>query len=384
MRLKPVFKALATAALFAAVLVPASAAGRTRTSVKLAVVPLPKSAIGSAAKPLQLSQLSGVVSNTAAVNPLTQDTAAYNGRVSGYMLDYGNAASGGSGITNVRTSVERYKSSDDARLALGYLKEDDAQLAGHLSHGALTVKSTRVKVLALGKARFAYLTSFSAANSAPLATLDERILEGKYLLQVQVSAGTRAEAKTLAAKLAKKLDARFKLALKGRLHAKPVALPRKQTAGRPVGGPDLSALALKTSDLTGSATLVDAAYCPCGGYEVSRYEVNISPAGPFEYLYQAILWYPTANEAAFRTDVNIAHVLAHGYNALNVSSLGHGAQGVIGDPSSTGRDAAVRLNVGQLVEVLVAWPLPERALQTSDLLSVARTAATRLDTVYTP
>jgi S13-like H2TH domain len=87
------------------------------------------------------------------------------GRVSGYMLDYGHAASGGSGITNVRTSIERYKTAGDASFIFARLKTEDARLGRHLSYGPLSVKSTRVKAPVLGKARFAYLTTYYLAGA---------------------------------------------------------------------------------------------------------------------------------------------------------------------------------------------------------------------------
>jgi hypothetical protein len=388
-------KLLAAAALVCAVLASAgSAVGSRSASVELSVVPLPQSAIGSAAKPLQLSQFSGVVSNDAAAN-LTLDWSGWvftkMGRVSGYMLDYGHAASGGSGITNVRTSVEQYRTSGDARVALGLLKKEDARLARHLTHGVLTVTSTRVKAPMLGKARFAYLTRYRAANIAPLATLDERILEGKYLLQAQVSAGTSVAAKTLAPKLAKKLDQRFKLALKGRLHAKPVQLPPMQTAGPPVGGPDLSLFALGPSDLGSEAKLTWAGYvvgCGCGlpSQEDSRYEVSIVRTGiPWDnpWLNHQIEWYGTANEAAFRTDRSAAHSLAHDYKAIDVRSVGHGAQGTTTTYPSGGSGVEVILNVGHLAEVLWITSV-DGPIQTSEVLTLAQTAANRIDAHYTP
>lgn len=389
LRLSLLTKTLAAVALVCALLAPAgAAAGSTSASVKMDVVPLPQWAIGAVAKPLQLSQLSGVVSSSNVASQTLEapgEVFTAYGFVSGYMLDYGHPRSGGSGITDVRTSIEQYKTKNGAKRVLGFWRQEGVRMGSHLSHGGLSVRSTRVKVPALGKARIAYLTIYKAANIAPLATLDERIVEGKYLLQAQVSAGTATAAKALALKLAKKLDIRFKLALKGHLHAKPVPLPAKRAeAGPPVGGPELSAFALTTADLGGEAKVDWAGYCPCG--EVADYEIYMSSAGSFGSFHQAILWFPTANEAAFWTDLHHAHLLGHDweYKDLDVSSVGHGAQGVT--PVSTGDAATVWLNVGQLVDeigVLRTWNT-DPPIQRSDVLTLAQTAANRIDAVYTP
>ncbi len=91
---------------------------------------------------------------------------------------------------------------------------------------------------------FAYFPSYGAANIAPVSGIDERVADGPYVLDVIVEAGDPAPAEAPAPQLAAKLDARFRLARKGRLHAKPVKLP-KQKAGPPRGRPDLSVSALR-------------------------------------------------------------------------------------------------------------------------------------------
>src|SRR5207237_9632709 len=140
-----------------------------------------------------------------------------------------------------------------------------------------------------------------------------QIADGRYILDVIVAAGTASLAETLAPKLAGKLDARFRLARKGRLHAKPVKLPT-QKAGRPPGGPDLSVLALRKSDLVGKAT-VSKEYV-VDPSAISDYSVFMLPAGPFDVLDQEIEWYPVANEASFFADfLNASALAVHGTTA---------------------------------------------------------------------
>jgi hypothetical protein len=140
------------------------------------------------------------------------------------------------GLDSVWTSVDKYKNAKDAKRALDFWKASDAQF-GSLNSAGLSVRNVLVRVPAVGSARFGYLTSYRASNIAPVSTLDEVFTDGSYLFHVNVAAGTGAQVKAFAPKLAKKLDARLKLALDGRLRAKPVELPAKPKAGPPAGGP---------------------------------------------------------------------------------------------------------------------------------------------------
>ena len=175
---------------------------------------------------------------------------------SGYALDYGHGASGAAGVTEVWTSVDSYKTSADAKKGLASWKrwETNLYLPSSLHGDALSVTNKKQKAAAIGSARFAVLASYSGSNIAPLFGLDEQFTRGRYEADVTVWAGTAQAAKQLARKLANKLDARIKLALAGRLHAKPVKLPPWPKAGQPPGGPDLAPLALQTTDLNGQAT----------------------------------------------------------------------------------------------------------------------------------
>jgi hypothetical protein len=137
----------------------------------------------------------------------------------------------------VRTSVEVYKTPADARRALAFWKKEDAALH-RLDNAGFSVTSVEVMVPApaRGTSHFAYLTSYSAANIAPVSGIDEQVAEGRYVLDVIVTAGAASTGHALAPTLAGKLDARLRLARGGRLHATPLKLP-KQKAGPPPGGP---------------------------------------------------------------------------------------------------------------------------------------------------
>lgn len=369
-------RVLLGAALAAAVLVPSAFAGGRAQRVQLALVPLPKSALGSAARGFALARNSGPVSNAAAALHTPDGTKATFrklGRLNGYVLEYGNAFTGAPGLTDVHTGVEQYKTAADARRGLAFWQKEDSKL-DRLNQLGFAVTTVPVDVPAVGQKNFAYLTSYSASNIAPVSGLDEQVAEGRYVLDVIVTAGDASIAEDLAPKLAEQLDARLRLALEGRLHAKPVKLP-KPDAGPPSGGPDLSKLALRRSDLVGKAT-------PYKGYVVdpaalADYSVLMLPAGPFHDLDQEIEWYPSANEASFYADFeNAAAQSASGATSLDLSGVGDGARGSVVESSSIS-GAVVVLSSGRLAEYI--FMESGRAIDPDDVTSVAQAAAARID-----
>lgn len=364
-------KVLVVAALVAAVIVP-TASATSSAGAKVSVLPLPKSALGAAAKSLALSGGGPVPNTVAAADSFTGSTKGFTkmGRITGYALDYGYGPSGGSGVTEIYTQVDQYKTAAGAKKGLAFWKKDDPRIA-ELNKGPLTVTSKTHKVPPIGSARFAYLVSFSAPNIVPVWKVDEQFTDGRYELDVTVWAGSAGAATTLAPKLAKKLDARLRQALAGKLHAKPVKLPTPRPAGQAPGGPDLSALALKLSDFNGAAMFRRHGYVQ-DSLALSTYDALFQPAGPFSIFDQEIFWYPTANEAAFNADWYQADFLVSGGSAVDLSGVGDGAQGAI-DNESGGSFAQIVFSSGQLMEALVG--ISPTAIQTSDVQNLAQKAA---------
>lgn len=371
-------KVLLGAVLAAAVLVPSAASAKPSPALNLALVPLPKSVIGSAVASFSLSHDSGSVSNANAASH-TRDATARTfkklGRMTGYGLEYGNAFTGAAGITDVRTNIEQYKTFADARRALAFWQKEDSKLV-KLDNPGFSVTSAPVQLPAPAAktSHFAYLTSYSAANIAPVSGIDEQVADGRYVLDVIVTAGDPSLAQALAPTLAAKVDARFRLARQGRLHAKAANLPG-QKAGPPRGGPDLAALALRKSDLVGKATVskgyvIDPA-------AVSDFSVSMLPAGPFDALDQEIEWFPVANEASFFADFENASLLAvHGTTALDLSAVGDGAQGSVtkGSGFSGGQ---VFLASGRLAEFI--FQDKQGSIKNADVVAVAQAAANRIN-----
>ena len=110
------FRGLIVVAVLAAVAVPAASA--KSPAVKLSVLPLPSTALGPA-KSLPLQYDSGVVTNAEAaaysLGGAKASLFAGFGRFTGYALDYGIDASGGSGVTEVTTEVDKFVQARGAR-----------------------------------------------------------------------------------------------------------------------------------------------------------------------------------------------------------------------------------------------------------------------------
>lgn len=385
-------RGLLAATLVAAVVVPvasASAGGAHR--VKLSLVPLPKSALGAAGRSLQLSYDSGVVTNADAAGNASSATAKTFqklGRVTGYGLTYGDPFSGRPGVTQIGSAVEQYKTAGDAKKGLAFWRKDDATITSLRQFG-LSVTLQALKAPAVGKSRFAYGTTFSVPGVAPIALVDERVAEGRYVLQVSDAAASTAAASRAAAKLLRSLDHRLLLAEAGRLRAKPVKLLPPPKAGPPRGGPDLGALGLTTADLTGTATIGDDSYV-VDPAALSAYLRDMNPAGQYHDLTQEIEWYPTANEATVVTTVQEALVgselaaligaSATSDTAVDLSSVGDNARGSIFQFSVSGQSlyvAVVALSRGQASDFVLATS--DVLMQASDVQSLARAMATHLD-----
>lgn len=383
------FRCFVIAALVASVAVPAASA-KSGARVRLSVLPLPKSVIGPTAKSLPLQPDSGVAPNahparrgdllipTHSTGGATDARWKKVGRISGYALDYGLAASGGAGVTEVYTSVDRYKTSLDALQGLGVWQSADSgvtSLLGQSGAGGLALALKPVLGATVGSNGFAFLVSYSAANIAPVFGLDEQFTEGRYEADVTVWAGDAMAATKLAQSLARKLYTRIKLAREGRLHAKPVKLPPQQQPGPLPGGPDLSALAFQPSDYAtfvgpGSESYFSPAYDPTA---LSAYDLYACDWYPHDacvpgYLNQDIEWCPSANQASFMADFWTAWAASR-YAPVDLSSVGDYARGFFGAESGW-----IVLSSGQLME-FIEFATAESA---SDVQTLAQTAADKI------
>jgi hypothetical protein len=376
-------RALLVASLVGLLLVPLASA-RTAPRVKLSLVPLRKSSLGPAAHGLALAQDSGVLTNSDV--PVGFTSA---GRLTGYLLDYGDPYRGGTGVTAIETDVNKYRTAAGAKRGLALGRKGDVTGVASLKEAGLAYTGKALARPKLGGRSFAFLWTSSIVGVDPVSIVDVQWTEGQFVLQVEVAAGSHSAAESVARKLAKRLDERLRLALAGRLHGKPVKLPPKPKAGPPPGGPSLAALALQTSDLGGLATIEAQSYA-VDPPALSEYELDMQPAGAFDDLSQLIDWWPTTNEAAFIS--NVEFPLAAGeLSALagvspqiapvDVSTVGDAARAEILEFSPSGGPtvdfAVVSLSSGQTTDFILAGS--QSAIQTLDVQNLAQAAANRLD-----
>jgi hypothetical protein len=362
--------------------------------VKLSLVPLPKSALGAAGKSLALTHDSGVVSNAAAAGNSTSGTASMFktlGRVSGYELQYGDPFSGATGVTAISTGVEQYKTAAGAKKGLAFWRKDDAKIPSLAQYGVtLTLKT--LKAPALGATRgFGLGTTYTITGVTPFSLVDERVADGRFVLQVVAAADSLSTASSSASKLMRALDHRLRLAETGHLRGKPVKLLGPPTAGPPPGGPDLATLALTPADFGGQATVSSQKYEVPSTPSLSEYQLEMAPAGSYADLFQIIDWFPTANDAtvlarvsaaAFATTLTSAFPGATAqFTPIDLSSVGDNAFGGVVQVTTTGQPtiyiSAVVLSAGQALDLVFTGSL---ALpQNSDVLNLAQLAAARLN-----
>lgn len=369
-------------AVAAAVLMPTASAGHA-VNAKLSLIPLPQSSLGSAAHGMALAQDSGVLPNSA-VSPGFKAL----GRVSGYLLDYGDAFRGGARVTAIQSEVSKYRSTRGAKRAVAFARAEDVAGVTGLNDAGLAFTGKVLTRPSLGGRSFAFVLTSGIAGVDPVSIVDLQWSSGRFTLEVQVAAGTSTEAESLARKLAKRLDKRLRLSLAGRLHGKPVKLPPSAKAGPPPGGPSLAALALLAPDFGGPATVQYQTYAVAPP-AISEYDLDIQPAGTFDDVTQSIDWWPNGNEAAFYSRVEFvltAELLASlvgtepQVTPVDVSGIGGAEQAEILHFSTPSREAyfpIVLLSRGQATNLLVAFS--PSSIQPSDVQNLAQLAAARLD-----
>lgn len=299
-------------AICVALLVPGAApAGPVHTAapVNLALLPLQKAQLGRAGAPLALTLNSGAgpyfygAGSTSYMGRLHWDVTKL-GQGDSYSLDYGAAFTGCSCITEIRTSVERFRSVAIARKRLVFWKRSDEEVVNLDVEPGFAVDVHRfVHAPTVGVRRFAYFTEYRAEGAGRERVIDERFTDGRYVLQVEIHWGSGPSGITVASKLARKLDERLRLARAGLLHATPVTLPKPVPPGPPPAGPDLSTLAVQQSDLPAGAVGTGDAHYDWDPFALSAYQGATyrwaARRGLYQSVRESIQWYATAHEAAF-------------------------------------------------------------------------------------
>jgi hypothetical protein len=381
------------AGLAALLLAPASlGAGLPRA--QLALIPLPKAALGALAANLSLASDSGPVSNADAADnangAATAKTFAALGRLDGYSLDYGNAFVGGSGVREVQTTVEMYRDAVAAGRGLAFWRADETKLAA-LRRFGIDVTNTPLKVPAVGEESFAYRGRMSIASTSAVYGVDEYFRSGAFVVEVSIGAGTFAAAARAATALTGTAEKRLGLVLAGKVAGPPVRLPGPVQAGPPPHGPDLATLVLAPADL-GQATITHQGYQVDKDLEpVSEFDVTMAPAGNFASLGEQVMLMHSPVEAAFTVAVlNAAFAQPGTFSDPSFKSVDVKAVPVSAGDEAYGSILAIALKNGSSVDealllvrsgalvALVTAAVHGAAVLPSAVTGLASLAATRL------
>jgi hypothetical protein len=384
-------------AICVASLVPAASSAtpvHSAAPVNLALLPLQRAQLGRAGASLALNLNGGAgpyyygAGSTSYMGRLPWDVAKL-GQGDSYSLDYGAPFTGCRCITEIRTAVERFRSAAIARKRLVFWKRSDEQVVSLGVEPGFAVDVHRlVRMPRVGASRFAYFTEYKAEGAGRARVVDERFSDGRYVFQVELHWGSGTGGIEVASKLAQKLERRLRLARAGRLHATPARLPRPVLPGPPPGGPDLSTLVVKQSDLpVGAVGDGDAHYVwdpfALSGYQGASYRWGARLA-LYQSVRESIEWYPTAQEASFWSAYEQAAALAdRGWpqDRTHITSLeleGGGRATIMWFRGGAGSLAIVSLSRGHvdagLYVVSNKADLPAAAVQT-----LGRTMTARLD-----
>lgn len=378
------------AALVAAILLPvASASGGSQ--LKLALLPLPRSALGQAGRSLSLAPDSGTDSNARSASQAAGNVSAKQlkrlGRISGYLLDYGTPFSDSPAVSEIQTEIERYRTPTAAHKGLGFWRKQELDVRPLKALG-LHITFKKVALAHVPRPYWAYLSTGKINGLKPVYAVDAEIVEGAYLLDVSIAAGSPAAAQRLVPVIAHRFDRRFRLAQQGRLQAKPVTLP-KGKPGPPAHGAKPGRAALTRSDLGSPATIRHAGYVSSRSafdeYSISAYDLAVAPAGSYDELAQEV------SLAGSTLEVKYFAVLAAGAfthaaggagtaTPVNLSGVGDNAFGELLEVSAganSASEAILVLSRGKYLDFVIAAATAK--LSASDVQSLAKKAGHRLD-----
>lgn len=381
--------------LAGAALVPAATASAAHHHVKIRFgrVPLQTAQFGPAGASLALNSDSGPISGDEVEISGSGEGAIFAGRgdatrhpLGGWALDYGDPYTGGTGVTEIYSSVEGYKTPAVARKVLSFARFDAEFLTFVLQSSFVSVTEQRIKTPRVGQRRFGFLVTEAAPNLNPIVRLDEQVAAGRFVLELTVTAGSASAAESIAPHLLLVLHRRLQLMLAGRDTGKPPRAPGEPQPGQAPGGPDLSTLILQPTDVGQSHAVNLFQSYISGPPALSDFALVLQPAGTYDELEQQVAWWPTATEAIYAETYGggsgpflLGLFAGEGGTAtpVDVSTVGDNATAYLlqGDGQSV---AEVALTNGQAGETVVGVS-QSAALTASDVQSLAQAAANRLD-----
>ncbi len=291
-------------AVFLILLAPsATAASRAITANQLALMPLSLAAYGSQVRGLPLASDSGVASNAIAAADANQTVTgaklAKDGRLTGYVLDFGGPPTGRR-VFEAESAIDVYATHAQAVAGLAFWRKDESAAPLPASR-VISIDAHFSPVAGFGRDSFEYAGSGTAKGVAPFYEADIYFVQGDLIADVTVSAADAAPTKPLALAAARALRSRIAGVLAGRIKGLPVRLPVTSTtsAGPPPGGPKLASLALTLSDV-GSGTIESQGYQKDPDFNpISEYHREFVPGGRFAFLEETIDYYADAAQASW-------------------------------------------------------------------------------------
>lgn len=335
-------------AILGAVTLPslASASARSVSARELALMPLPLAAYGSGVVALPIAQDSGVVTNAEAAGTTNEGvraaTLAGLGRLTGYTLDYGSKVPGGTGVTEVQTTVEAYRSAAAAAAGLAFWRKDDADVTATHTPG-LTVSIRPFEPSGAGGPSFGDVGSVMLKGESPVYGADVGFRSGALVAQVSITASSPSLPRRLAQTAAGKLRARIKSVLSGAIAGPAVVLPAKPKLGPPRQGPDPAKLALTAAELGG--TLSHQGYELDAGLEpLSEYGRTVLLPGDAGLIQEQVTVFRSAAQAQYELTI-LADFAS--------SQQGSGASGGLGAAVTSFRPHAVAMPAGDDARALL-------------------------------
>jgi hypothetical protein len=369
----------------------AASSAKSASHVDLASVPLPASAIGSVAHSLPVARDSGFDSNQQSASQSSSGVTAAElkrlGRVTGYLVDYGNPFGEQPGIRQIQTEVELYASAPQARKGLDFWRRQELN-NDELKALGLTFSFQRLRPSGIPGQHWVYGSSISIKGLAPLYGVDAQLQQGKYLLDVSVAGSSIPAAAKLIPALADKLDQRLQRALAGHLPSAHVKVPAPLQPGPPASGPKPADLVLKPADV-GSATVIHKGYSkPKDALDdnaVSVYDLAMTSTGSYRFVTQEVLVGSNGLEAQYFGAIALGAVTAAfgkqvKVTPVDLSGVGDNGRGdllKITVNGKTASEAVLVLNHGTYLAFAVA--ASASALTASDAQSLVHLMAKRLD-----
>ena len=209
------------------------------------------------------------------------------------------------------------------------------------------------------------------------------------MLEVSVTGSSAAAAARLASALAHKLSHRLALAQAGRLSARSVALPPPLKPGPPAHGPRPADMVLTKSDVGTPATIRRQRYTSpkdAGDqYASSAFELEMSPAGRFDYLVHEVFVAASDREAKYFAAIAVGQTVAVLGKAratrVGLNGVGdHARAALVQQASGAGGAAVITLYRGSYLGFVIAQNFSP--LSTADVRKLARLVVKRFDSGF--